>query len=177
MSESQTSRPRRTGKRNDPKALARFLEELSWLLSSYEDLDFKALPAILQPKSGANRRETSAAKRDRESVELLGTLPALFMDDELFPSNEDIAEFSKHALGVAIPRWQKKSKYELIGHIVCNANLLNNSSLQKLFAGVQRLRDERSVERASLKRQRDLGLSWNEVIQIMLSGGVNEGVE
>jgi hypothetical protein len=173
MSEPTSSRPRRAGKRNDPRALGRFLEELSWLLSSYEDLDFKALPQIVEDQSRSSRRFDNASDED-EHVQLLGTLPALFMDEELFATNEDIAEFSSHALGVSIPRWQKKSKYEIIGHVVCHAKLLNGENLRRLVGAVTKIQDRRSGERASLKKQRTMGLSWNEVIQRMLAGSSNE---
>jgi hypothetical protein len=90
------------------------------------------------------------------------------MDEELFAGNEDIVEFAKHALNIEIPRWHKKSKYELIGHVVCNANLLNDTRLQKLSQAIEKIQDARGRERDLIQIQRKSGLSWNEVIQNML---------
>lgn len=155
-------------KRADTRTLRRFVEEFSWLLSGYDDLDFRAL-ANLATEGNLSNKQNSTKNRANETTILLGRLPSLFMDESLFPTNEDIVEFARHALEIDMPRWHKKSKYELIGNVVCNANLLNVKQLKQLITAVENLQESTSDARDFVKKQRKLGLSWNEVIQQMLS--------
>jgi hypothetical protein len=170
MTDSKTPRTKKPTRRADPRTLRRFVEELSWLLTSFEDLDFKALGSLAAESTILKKSSGSVSKNRRtETIMLLGRLPSLFLDEGLFPGNEDIVEFAKHALRIDIPRWHKKSKYELIGHVVCNANLLDNRRLQQLVTAIEGLQDTKSQTRSLVQNQRQLGLSWNEVIQNMLS--------
>lgn len=168
MSEPRSSRPRRPTKRSDPKVIGRFVEELSWLLSSYEDLDLEALRRFGFEASSLSRRSSnlvSNSDRSQTTIMLVGVLPSLFVDVRLFPSNEDIVEFGKATMDISIPRWEKKSKYELIGHIVCHADRAPVGKLTHLVSALEGLADDRSSVRARVESQRRSGLSWNEVIQ------------
>lgn len=171
--ERTTSRTKKPAKKSDPRTLRRFVEELSWLLTTFEDLDYRAL-GNFAAESVATKSPSLGGSRNRrnEQTTLLGQLPSLFMDEDLFPGNEDIAEFAKHGLGIEIPRWHKKSKYELIGHVVCNANLLDSRRLKQLVAAVGKLQDSKSQTRSLVQSQRRSGLSWNEVIQYMLNASI-----
>lgn len=171
MTERKQIRTTKAPRRSDPRTLRRFIEEMSWLLNSFEDIDFKALAALASEPPINNSSRSGSKNRSTETINFLGRLPALFMDETLFPSNEDIVEFANHALNIEIPRWHKKSKYELIGHVVCNANLLNAQRLSKLSTAVEKIQDEISVTRDLVQIQRKSGISWNEVIQNMLSVG------
>ncbi len=168
----ESDRARRSGKRSDPRALLRFIEELSWLLSSYGDLDFKALGKLtddlsMSYRAASNLRNHSAARPPTTQL-LVGVLPSLLTDETLFPSNEDIIEFSALTLGITVPRWQKKSKFEVIGHIVCSAEQAEPSRLQRLVRALADLMDDKGDVRSNLAAQRRSGLSWNEVIQKLL---------
>lgn len=163
----QTKKPT---KRADPRTLRRFVEELSWLLTTFDDLDFRALANLAAEGNVTKHQAGSSSKtRQNETTILIGRLPSLFMDDSLFTTNEDIVEFARHALKIDMPRWHKKSKYELIGNVVCNANLLDVDRLRQLIKAVESLQDVKSSTRDLVKNQREIGLSWNEVIQNMLS--------
>jgi hypothetical protein len=151
----------------------RFIQELSWLLSSYEDLDFKALGALtdqltIVQRANSNLRTHSANRAPTVQL-LVGIVPSLLTDDRLFPTNEDVIEFSRLALGITIPRWHKKSKYELIGHIVCSTEHADPKRLQRLVNALGDLMDDKGETRRALEVQRQSGLSWNEVIQKLLS--------
>lgn len=170
MTERKLPRSTKPARRSDPRTLRRFVEELSWVLSSFEDLDFKALGLLANEPTASLSPKSRVKVRSTETITFLGRLPALFMDDKLFAGNEDIVEFARHALNIEIPRWHKKSKYELIGHVVCNANLLNNQRLKKLSVAIEKIQDEKGSTRDMVQIQRQSGLSWNEVIQQMLNG-------
>lgn len=165
---SNTRTTKKPARRADPRAVGRFIEELSWLLDSYSDLDFKTLGkfgADLPYMNRTTRNLMSHRNIASESVLLVGVLPGLFNDENLFATNEDIVEFSEHMLDVSIPRWQKKSKNEIIGHIVCHADQSGMQKLQFLSDALSNLVDKRSSARAAVAKQRKTGASWNEVIQ------------
>ena len=167
MSERNGSRHRRDHRRSDDETLLRFLEEFSWLLSSYDGVDFKALKILIERmgrSNDVNRQLRNYIDNSRNSIStLIGTLPSLLKDERLFPANEDIVEFSRHALGIEIPRWQKKSKYELIGHVVCHTEKADSSRLDLLMRTLGNV-VEHDV-RNKLENQRKSGMTWNEVIQ------------
>ena len=165
---TSTKKPTR---RSDPRAIARFVEELSWLLSSYSDLDFKALGDLssdIALSSRGTRNLFAHGSQQPSARFLVGVLPSLFIDEKLFPSNEDIVEFAQYILDISIPRWQKKSKYELIGHVVCQTEQAPISRLESLVDALNRLVDKRGKARISAEKQRQSGASWNEVIQSFL---------
>lgn len=167
---SEPPKSRRSGKRADPRTLSRFVEELSWLLSSYEELDFKAL-GELSANFASLARHTSVVSRSARPATvqvLVGVLPSFFMDMELFPTNEDLVEFSQVALGLSLPRWQKKSKFELIGQIVCHIDQASPERLSRVVSAFEEALDERGTARRRLTSERKSGRSWNEVIQTML---------
>jgi len=174
MSDSSSPRgTRRTSKRSETRTLLKFVEELSWLLSSYDDLDFRALGNLgndltRSHKAAENLQNHLAHKRLPTTRLLVGTLPGLLQDDGLFPSNEDIVEFSSMTLGISIPRWQKKSKYELIGHIVCHTDSADQRSLDILVQVLESIMSDKGDIKRNLEQQRKSGLSWNEVIQNLL---------
>lgn len=178
MSEPSAPRSsRRPSKRSEPRTLLKFVEELSWLLSSYEDLDFRALGSLgaditKSQRSAANLKNHTATSRPPTAQLLVGTLPGLLRDERLFPSNEDIVEFSSMTLGITIPRWQKKSKYELIGHIVCHTDSADQARLDSLVQILDSIMSDRGDAKREVEEQRKSGLSWNEVIQKLLKTNV-----
>lgn len=173
MPENDSPKLKRASKRSDPRALTKFLQELSWLLNSYSDLDFKALESlgtsVATPSLAPTKRQKSNNLPKKPNVHtLVGVLPGLLVDERLFPTNEDIAEFAEGTLGVSILRWQKKSKFELIGHIVCTANTLNDKAISSLVEALSQLTGEDRT-RKIVEDQRQSGASWNEVIQGILA--------
>ena len=91
----------------------------------------------------------------------------MFTERKLFDSNEEIADFAETTLGVTIPRWAKKSKHELIGHIVCNAASLNDRGLEKLVKALSLLSSGDNRARNLVSSRKKEHLNWNEIIQIL----------
>ncbi|WP_128545267.1 hypothetical protein [Larkinella soli] len=50
--------------------------------------------------------------------ELIGTIPAILIDKNKFPSNGDIVKFAEMTLNIKVPYWEKKKREEIIGRIV-----------------------------------------------------------
>jgi hypothetical protein len=153
-------------KTRDPRSVKKFLEELSWVLSSYPNLDFRAIRDVLE-KDVTHRASTkleSYASRNPNIHFLIGALPVIFSNEDLFPSNEDIVEFAEGALRLPIPRWGKRSRYELIGLIVCETAQLNDDRLERLVRALSKVIDDPRA-RAIFRDRKAQKLNWNEVIQ------------
>lgn len=167
---SDPERQRKVVLRSDPKLAARFLEELSWLLKSYEGMDPRLLTEIADDFQFASRsaRHLRGPVRPKTVQLLVGVLPGLFTDEALFRSNEDIVEFSRHALGITIPRWHKKSKYELIGHVVCHTDQAPSARVERLVAVLGDMLENPDSARGRIEKERNSGATWNEVVRGLL---------
>lgn len=170
MTDDTPAQRRRPSKAPDSKKLFRFIEELSWLLSAYEAADFRALGNLPKEFQHAVDLRNSLAHRSGTGGEdaLVGVLPGLLVDEKLFSSNEEIAEFAFSLLAIEIPRWSKKSKYELIGHIVCHAHLAPPLRRRKLADALRALVVDRDLITRKIATDRKAGASWNEIIQSLI---------
>jgi hypothetical protein len=167
---SPTKAPKRS---NDITRAINLIEELSWVLRTYSDVDTKTLSNLRNFLVHAPTRQheqfASYLPENSNVFFLVGTLPKLFSDERLFPTNVDIADFADAALKVRIPRWQKKSKFELIGHIVCRTAELSESQVSDLVKALQKIISNGDSARKLIRDRKQAGLSWNEIIQ-QLSG-------
>lgn len=160
---------KRETKKTDIKKLQRFLEEFSWLLSSYSDLDLVKSSRLLDYNK-ENRISAKIAVGNYESSNpnkhyLVGVLPRLFMDSSIFPTNDDIAQFADTVMNVSIRNYSKKSKYEIIGHIVCNAIKLNDFELTKLVKALARISNGDRRSKMLILTRKNQNFGWNEIIQ------------
>ena len=152
--------------------LKRFLEEFSWLMETYSTVDLKKASFLIDESLG----ETSAVRKAVGIYEsknpninfLTGVLPSLFLDQSLFRTNDDIAEFASVVLKLDIPRHHKKSKHEIIGHIVCETNKLNEKGLDKLVRALSLLVNDDKGKEILVKKKKDGSFSWNEMIQTLI---------
>lgn len=167
------STKRFTSKKRDLQALQKFLEELSWVLSSHSNLDFKGLASFAVESSLGNKLISHAPKNPNIHF-LVGALPSAFSDIKVFPSNMDIAEFASETLDIPpISRWEKRSRYELIGFIVCETLKLNDIKLEKLVSALSKIISSDSAQKLMRERKKK-HLTWNEVIQMLNSERENE---
>lgn len=172
-----SKRNKADSQKENPKRLreaAMFLEELVWLFDSKRSAALR-VPELLRYVSELRRKDSAAISGlgDRyvspnpNKHFLIGVLPRLFQDVKLFPNNEDIADFARTVLDVNVTRYEKRSKYELIGLIVCKTNDLNDERLSELVSALVNIvgnpeRLDRVIEARKNER-----LSWNEVIRTM----------
>lgn len=163
-------RPTRNDKTRDPRAIAKFLEELSWLLQTHSNLDYRALAENVEVVSQVQRNFFSHIPENKNIHFLVGALPGIFSDERYFPVNEDIAEFARDALELNIVRWEKRSRYELIGLIVCETGRLSDHRLTRLVDALSRITSEDPGAQAIVRARKDHNLSWNDIIQQLTDG-------
>lgn len=158
--------------KNDQLALKKainFVEELSWLLDSKKGVDLKKIVSILQDTSSEYNVIENFAKEYRSPNPnkhfLIGVLPKLFQDLRIFPSNESIAKFAEEILSINVPRFEKRSKYELIGLIICETESLSDKKLSNLVSALSQITDsDEKIDRICEERK-NINFSWNETIQ------------
>lgn len=146
-----------------------FIEELSWLLDSKRKLKLSDIPGILRSQIQDNNTAASAANKyaspNPNIHYLIGALPRLFQDKKLFPKNEDIASFASDVLGVEISRIEKRSKYELIGMVICECNELNDAKLEDMVSALAAITGNSEKINKFVEERKSTGFSWNETIR------------
>lgn len=146
-----------------------FIEELSWLLESKRKLKLNEIPNILRDQFLVSNNVVTAADRyaspNPNIHYLIGVLPRLFQDVELFPKNEDIASFAQDVLGIYVTRIEKRSKYELIGLVVCECNELNDSKLEDMVNALSSITISSEKISKFVEEKKRTGFSWNETIR------------
>jgi chromosome partitioning protein len=173
MTENPSKRPV-TSRSRDPQRVAAFLEEFSWLISSHSNLDFKAIPEVLRQQFGigsaANAAVGSYASTNPNKHFLVGALPRVLTDEVLFPTNEDIAQFAQSVMDLSIPRYAKKSKYEIIGHIVCETEHLDDRKLARLVSALAAITDGDDQTKRFIRQRKEQNFNWNAIIQELALG-------
>ena len=96
---------------------------------------------------------------------LIGVLPQLLADDELFSSNQSIAKFADEVFGIQITRWEKRSRYEMIGMLVMEVRLLPEAMQADLVRVLERLVLGGSEMKRLKRDSGQTGFSWNETIR------------
>jgi len=153
-------------KKKELKKYSLLLEELSWVLSPNNISDLKKLSNLLRhPEElvlSPKRIETTCQKR------LVGVLPSLLQDLDLFPKNEDLAEFSKSILSIEISRYHKKSRYEIIGSIVCEVANSPQSAQKDVVDAITELEHNDNLK-MSIKNSKktSMSFSWNDAIRLI----------
>jgi chemotaxis protein histidine kinase CheA len=121
----------------------------------------------IQTKSQLSRQYES---EDPNKHFLIGVLPRLFQDKALFPLNDDIVEFSGTILGVIISRSsRKRSRYEIIGNVICEVDILDELKLTRLVQALEKLVGNKDNLKKAIERKKMGDFSWNETIQDLLS--------
>ena len=117
--------------------VANFLEELSWLLEKKRTLPLKEISSYLRDIENINEYPLKLSSKNddnKHSRFLVGVLPSLFLDEELFKSRDEILDFAETVLYLPISRSSKRSRTEYIGWIVCEVAKMNDSRLFELVS-------------------------------------------
>lgn len=148
---------------------ANFIEELSWLLESNKKLSLKELSNTIRVLSN-ERNSLIHNNLDFSSISdgktyLVGVLPKVLQDDELFKSNSEMLDFSEKVLQLKPSRAAKRSRMEYIGWIVCEVSNTNNENLDKLYKYLKDIFSDDIKVKEIKKAKKEVGFSWNEIIR------------
>jgi hypothetical protein len=125
---------------------------------------------VMDSKSRAN----SAVAKSYQSADpnkrfLIGALPRLLLDRDLFPSNEDIVDFAKVALRLEMTRTvEKRARHEIIGKIVCETETLDEQQLTDLVKALELIVGNKDRLAVMIEKKKSGTFSWNETLQELL---------
>lgn len=169
MSDSKKPRGKSVTDETKVKYAIDFIEELSWLLDAKRNLKLGDIPNILRNHMTTKDDVIGAANKyaspNPNIHYLIGVLPRLFQDKKLFPKNEDIAAFAEDVLGIDVSRVEKRSKYELIGMVVCECNDLDDSKLEEMVSALAAITGNSEKINRFVEEKKKTGFSWNETIR------------
>jgi len=141
---------------------ANFIEEFSWFLKSKKNINLEETVNILREITVEKHKENNS--RNTNVNELVGVLPFLFQDKELFKYNKDIIEFAENLFKIKITRQNKRTRYELIGLIVTEVTTLNKENLNKLIRALSLITNDISVLKEIKNAKKDINFNWNQAI-------------
>ncbi len=152
-----------------------FFEEMCWLLDSNKDINFKNASKYLKNHRNTLAHAISSDSRAADEYNLIGVLPSLLKDGEIFQSNSQLVQFANEVLELDIARWEKKSRNEIIGLIVCEVEDVNKERLDLLIKWTSNILNNKNVVKNLQNKAKSNGnmFSWNETIQ-KLVGTENE---
>lgn len=141
-----------------------FLEDLCWLLDSKKNMDFSEIIKILQSQKEVKQ---CAKKNELGKEELIGILPKILVDTSLFKTNKALADFSREVLNIDILNWEKRSRNEMIGVIICKTleskeveDGISAYLLSTILDNKEKIRELRNEN----EKQHN-PFSWNDAIQ------------
>lgn len=155
-------------KKTELKKAIDFFEELVWLFDSRRNLKLKEVPMSLRLLVDSNDSDIVSDKFKSSNPNihfLIGILPRLFKDEVLFPNNNSIAQFAEEVLNIKVSRAEKRSKYELIGLIVCETDTLSDGQLNELVKALSKLAGNDDHLKQIKEIQNRNNFSWNETIK------------
>ncbi|MDH4652176.1 hypothetical protein [Pseudomonas sp. BN606] len=148
------------------------LDDLIWQIQGLKIESLKEAANLLRSNINSYQQWGSVGQSYKSSDPnkhfLIGVLPRLFQDKKIFPQNEDIVDFAANALGLEMSRSEKRSRYEIIGKVVVETDMLDEEKLTHLVSALEKLvGNEDRIEQMAIKK-REGTFSWNETIQDLL---------
>jgi hypothetical protein len=155
---------------NKLKQTINLIEELSWLLEGKRDLSLKESSKLLnelifeRTEKGNNRLNLSDKGKDNRYA-LVGCLPELFQDVDLFKTTSELLEFAETVLNIRVSRAAKRSRNEYIGYIVCEVTKLQDDQLGPLVESLENIvGDEIKLKQVKAAKMQP-NFTWNETIK------------
>ncbi|HEM7808957.1 hypothetical protein [Burkholderia multivorans] len=148
------------------------LDDLVWTLQKLNVNQLSDAAELLRESLDKDAPASSVARTYQSSNQnkhfLIGVLPRLFQDRQLFPQNEDIADFAAVALKLEMSRTEKRSRYEIIGKVVCETDTLDDAELSTLVQALENLVGDKDKLAQMAEKKRAGSFSWNETLQELL---------
>lgn len=150
--------------KNKEQKVINFIKELSWFLDAHKDVSIKDIHDLLvQKNSSVSVCESSTLQADTRY--LVGVLPQIFQDVELFPKNEDIISFARDILDVSLNIGARRSRIEYIGTILCQVSNANVHNRDILVNALEKLIGSDSKKNEIIARKKtEPNFSWSEAI-------------
>jgi hypothetical protein len=155
-------------KKNKINQAVNFVEELSWLLEDKKNISLKEtvllIKDLLKDDSSEQVNMFDIKSNRLNKNVLVGILPQLFQDNDLFKSPKDILDFAEDVLKIKINRKSKRSRKEYIGWIVCEVPKLNDSQLKRLGKSLENIVGNDSKIKKIKEAKKQPNFSWNDTI-------------
>ena len=142
--------------------LIKFAEELSWLMDSYKEFSLYDILTRFIQQSKDNTEHLHGLNSNTSY--LVGVLPRMFQDKELFENNSDLVGFARDILHIELRNSEKKSRMEIIGTIVCNISNDNSEKLDTLVNALENIIDNEIKLDEVRKSRKQPNFSWNAII-------------
>ena len=143
----------------DIQEFINILEEISWIIDR-KNINLSEMIKKLRASSD----ETNCQCNEGSITHLVGILPSLFMDKELFVKNDDLLDFAEQILKLKAKRSGNRSRTESIGWIVCELSKSDETIRLDLIEALDELVGNEE-KKSSLKKKRQMpNFSWNEAI-------------
>lgn len=152
----------------ESQQLINFFEELCWLIDSNKELSFKNASKLLKQCRSALALDSPTNNGTDAAYSLIGVLPSLLKDGEIFQNNAQLVQFAEEVLALNISRWEKRSRNELIGLIICEVEDVNDKErLDVLTRWASNLLNHKNQVKDMQSKAQKAGniFSWNETIQ------------
>lgn len=148
---------------------ANFIEELSWVFESNKSISLKDASNIIRnlsiEKSNNLNNKLEITFEEEGKTYLVGVLPKILQDIDLFKSNSEMLDFAEKVLLLKPSRAAKRSRIEYIGWIVCEVSNTKNENLESLYKYLKNIfSDEKTISKIK-KAKKETSFSWNEVIR------------
>lgn len=155
-------------KKNKINQAINFIEELSWLLDNKKNLSLKDSVILLKELiDNVNSNQlglfSDNIRRSNKRV-LVGILPELLQDEELFKSTSEMLDFAESVLKLKVSRASKRSRNEYIGWIVCELSNLNDSQMISFVDSLEEIAGNEFKLKQIKEAKKQPNFSWNETI-------------
>ncbi|MDD3939857.1 MAG: hypothetical protein PHF49_04415 [Patescibacteria group bacterium] len=155
-------------KKNKINQAINFIEELSWLLDNKKNLSLKDSVILLKELiDNENFNQlglfSDNIRRSNKRV-LVGILPELFQDEELFKSTSEMLDFAESVLKLKVSRASKRSRNEYIGWIVCELSNLNDNQMISFVDSLEVIAGNEFKLKQIKEAKKQPNFSWNETI-------------
>lgn len=156
--------------KNKINQIANYLEELSWLIDGNKNISFKEISNLIRDLSYernnlAHFNSSSIENEQSGKTFLVGILPKILQDTELFKSNSDMLDFAEQVLQLKPSRASKRSRNEYIGWIVCEVSNTESKKLDDLYTQLRIILNDKNLVINIKKAKKSADFSWNEIIR------------
>jgi hypothetical protein len=143
----------------DIKEFVNILEEISWIIDR-KSIDLSDMIKKVKVAIG----ETTNKSNEESITHLVGILPSLFMDKELFVKNDDLLDFAEQILRLKAKRSGNRSRTESIGWIVCELSKSDECIRKDFLDALDELVGNEEKKNTLKKKRQMPNFSWNDAI-------------